>query len=97
MLCHYVFFKYEEGFLDEEKINEMRDVFDTVLKDVDGAENYEIVKNAVERDSNMDLMVKMELADEKALREYLSHPDHVAIGKRYAPHITKIFSFDEEK
>lgn len=97
MLWHYVFFKYEDGFLDDGKIKEMRGVFDTVLKDVAGAKSYEIVKNAVKRDANMDVMVKMELTDEDALKKYLSHPDHVDIGKRYAPHITKIFSFDEAK
>ena len=95
MLKHYVFFKYEEGFLNDEKIAEMKAVFDAVCRDVEGALSYKITKNAIERDSNMDLMVTMELCDEEALFSYLSHREHVAIGKRYAPHITKIFSFDE--
>ncbi len=96
MLTHYVLFKYKEGFFSDEKLSEMKSVFDRVCRDVDGVEGYTIDKNAVSRDSNMDLMVTMLLRDETALRAYVSHPAHVEISQRYAPNIVKICSFDKE-
>jgi hypothetical protein len=96
MIVHYVLFKYKEGFFSEEKLSEMKNVFDHVVRDVDGVEKYEIDKNVVDRPSNMDVMVTMYLRDETSLKSYISHPEHVEISNRYAPNITKICSFDKE-
>lgn len=96
MLTHYVLFKYKDGFFSDEKLSEMKTVFDHVCRDIDGAEGYSIDKNVVSRDSNMDIMVTMLLRDETALREYVSHPEHAEISRRYAPNIVKICSFDKE-
>lgn len=95
MLTHYVLFKYKDGFFSDEKLAEMKTVFDHVCRDIDGAESYTIDQNAVARDSNMDVMVTMLLSSEAALREYVSHPEHVEISQRYAPNIVKICSFDK--
>lgn len=95
MITHYVLFKYADGFFSDEKLEEMKSVFDCVLRDVEGAESYTVDKNFISRPSNMDLMVTFTLTDEDALHAYLNHPKHVEISARYAPGITKICSFDK--
>lgn len=95
MITHYIFFRYEPGFLDDEKIAEMTEVFTHVCRDVKGAESFTIDRNAVARASNMDVMVTIHLTGEQALSEYLQHPEHTDIARRYAPHISAMFSFDK--
>lgn len=95
-MTHYVLFRYAEGFFDDEKLAEMNEVFSHVCRDVEGAQSFVIEKNIVSRPNNMDIMVTMKLKDEKALGEYVRHPEHVEIAERYAPNITAMCSFDKE-
>ncbi len=96
MITNYIFFRYEPGFLNDDVIHEMTTVFEHVCRDVDGANSFVIDRNTVSRPNSMDVMVTIFLRDEKALGEYINHPEHIDIAERYAPHISAMFSFDKQ-
>ncbi len=96
MITHYLFFRYEPGFLNDDVIREMTEVFEHVCHDVDGAESFVIDRNTVSRPNSMDIMVTLFFRDEKAMGEYINHPDHIDISTRYEPHISSMFSFDKK-
>ncbi len=96
MITHYIFFRYEPGFLNDDVIHEMTEVFEHVCRDVEGANSFVIDRNTVSRPNSMDIMVTLFLSDEKALGEYISHPEHMDISERYAPHVSAMFSFDKK-
>lgn len=96
-MTHYVFMKFEKGYLTPETSTKISDTFESLSK----ALTEEIISatvrlNCVEREANMDLMIKMELKSEKSLPIYLNHPLHVGIGREMNPHIVNRASFDCE-
>ena len=94
MLRHFVFFTYQPGFLTSEIIQELRDGFALIQRDVEGVKEVRIETNVVDRPANMDLMIEMILADVSVLDEYLTHPVHVRLEKKMNPFITHRVSFD---
>ncbi|MCM1306973.1 MAG: Dabb family protein [Butyrivibrio sp.] len=96
MLKHLVIFTFEKDFLKKEHIEEYARAFEIIKEAFDGITSVHIRRNCVNRPSNMDLMVEMDLTGEDILPLYLNHPEHVRMGNKYNPHVTARASFDYE-
>jgi hypothetical protein len=94
MLKHYVLFTFEKGFLTNDVVTEFGQVFQQIKENIPGVRAVHIYKNYIERPSNMDLMVILDLDDSTVLPKYLSYPAHETMGKKYDSHITNRVSFD---
>ena len=93
-MVHYVMIKFQEGYLGEERIAMIRDTYTEMLEAIDGILGVEIHENIIERDSNADLMIRIELEGAAALDTYLNHPLHVAFAREARPNIVKMVTFD---
>lgn len=96
-MIHMVFMKFEEGFCSEQVIKEIADAFARLRQALpDNIRDVEIKRNCIQRDANMDLLIRMELTNADSLPLYLSHPIHRDIGEKINPHIVNRCSFDYE-
>ncbi len=93
---HYVLLNFEEGFLDEEFFSVMNKAFSDMQEAIAGMTGFEIRKNIVERDSNADVMLRVDLKEKEDLKIYLEHPLHVEFAQMIAPHKVKMTTFDCE-
>lgn len=94
---HMVFMKFEEGYFTPDVMKEIGDTYRTLCDELpNDIYTVQIIKNCIERDTNMDLLIRAQLKDENSLPIYLNHPAHIAIGKKMNPHITNRCSFDYE-
>ena len=94
---HFVFMRFEKDYFDKavfEYIEETFSRLQSVLPEEILA--CRVRQNCVERESNMDLMIEMELKNRQSLELYLKHPLHLAIGERMNSYITSRCSFDCE-
>lgn len=96
-MIHMVFMKLEDGFLTDAVFQEYCETFRAIASELpEDVKQAEVFRNCVDREQNMDLMIKLELNDPSALGKYLQNPHHIAIGKKMNPHVVKIASFDYE-
>ena len=93
-LRHFVLMKFEAGWFGEETLRHTREVFQEIREQVPGVLGVQVFGNCVERDTNCDLMVQMDLADPSVLPAYLGHPLHRAYAGEMTPHLTQRVSFD---
>jgi hypothetical protein len=91
---HYVFIKFKSGYLSEDKINKIKQAFAEIKADIEGVREIVIEQNCIERDTNMDLMIRLLLTDEAQLKGYLKHPSHLAIAADMDPYVQNRVSFD---
>ena len=94
MMQHYVLLKFKPGYLSDEKIYKIKNAFAEIKATVEGVKEIQIERNCIERELNMDLMIRLLLLDETQLPIYLNHPSHVAIAADMEPYIQKRVSFD---
>ena len=94
-MIHMVFMKFEDGFFDSTVTARIaaafRELRDALPEQILSAE---VRENCIARETNMDLLIRMELSGEDALDAYLAHPVHRAIGEVMNPHIVNRCSFD---
>ena len=92
---HFVLLKFEPSYLTEEIYLEIETAFAELKKALPDDILAAIVhKNIIARESNMDIMIEMDLKSSASLHTYLNHPVHQAIGAKMNPHITNRVSFD---
>lgn len=92
---HYVLLKFKPGCFNDELFNYIKNTFDDIDK-LDDIKVVKVHKNCVERDSNMDIMIEMEVRDEKALKMYLNHELHISFANRINDYLLSKASFDSE-
>ncbi len=94
-MTHMVFMKFEAGFFSQAVFQEIADGF-CKLQEAMPQEivSVQVLENCIARESNMDLLIHMELRDTSALEQYLRHPVHLEIGRTMNPHIVQRCSFD---
>ncbi len=94
-MTHYVLFKFKEGFMGPEVLRRFEDTY-AQLKELipDDIKDYRIYGNCVERDSNMDMMVKIELKEKASLQRYLQHPKHIELISSFSAKEKSRVSFD---
>ncbi len=94
-MTHMVFMKFEAGFFSPAVFQEISDGFCRLQEAMpQEIASVHVRKNCITRESNMDLMIQMELQDTEALEQYLSHPIHLELGRIMNPHIVQRCSFD---
>lgn len=95
-MTHYVLMKYKQGYLSDKKFEDLSMAFSVLCGQVDGISGCTVKRNAVKRETNMDVMVSFRVLNENILREYLAHPLHLEIAKENDPYIERRISFDCE-
>lgn len=97
-MIHMVFMKFEPGFFRPEVTEQIATAFSQLSAALpDDIYEAQVKVNCIERQTNMDLLIRMHLKDESSLARYLNHPIHVAIGEQINPHIINRCSFDYEE
>lgn len=96
MIKHFVLFSFESNFFTEENFKEYCNAFEIIKNEFNEIKEVAIRKNCVDRPANMELMIEMILEDESVLSQYLNHPEHIRMGQKYNPHVTRRVSFDYE-
>ena len=79
MITHYLLLKIKEEYLSEkeELLGLAKELFGKIPDDLVGIKDLSVQANCIERDSNMDILVKFRFEDRKILDEYLKHPLHL--------------------
>lgn len=93
---HYVLFKFKSGYYNENIFEYTKEVFDSIKEKVDGIKSVNVYRNCVARDSNMDMMIEMELENRDMLALYLNDELHKAFVDRTDDHLVLRVSFDYE-
>ena len=92
---HILMMRLMPGIFDEAAEQEYRSTFDALAKALpEEVQSVRVIRNIVDRPQNMTVMIEMQLRDESSLQQYLKHPLHQAIGKKYNPYVEAIASFD---
>ena len=92
---HFVLFKFEDGFFDQDVYRMVSEVMQELCTQLpDDVLSAKAYSNIVDRPGNYDLMLELTLAGEASLDRYLSHPVHQALIRSLAPHRRSRISFD---
>lgn len=85
MVRHIVAWNFAEGFTAEEKIQKaavIKRELENLKNLVEGIESIEVLLQPVDT-SNSDMMLDVVFTDEKALKAYTTHPEHVRVASTY--------------
>ena len=93
-MIHIVMFKMKSNDVIEETVELMKKTYKVIKANYSVVHGYEIHTNVVERDSNMDIMIKVDLEDKAALTTYLESPEHVELVNNIIKNVEKKVSFD---
>ena len=91
---HYVLLKFEPNYYNKDVVDFTKNTFNKIKDSLDGIFNVKVLRNCIERDSNMDIMIEMELKDEESLTAYLEHELHLKYASVIDKHIVSKVSFD---
>lgn len=96
MITHYLLLKLKEEYTSErgELFELAKELFGKIADDNIGIENLSVQKNCIERDSNMDILVKFRFEDRKILDEYLKHPLHLKFIELTHVKTSKVITID---
>ncbi|MGI6143208.1 MAG: Dabb family protein [bacterium] len=95
-MTHYVLLKFQPNYLNKDIFEYINNTFQRIKEQIQNIENVNVYMNCVERDSNMDIMIEMDLADEDTLYTYLEHELHRAFVSVVDEHVVLKVSFDCE-
>lgn len=93
-MVHYILFKFKEGVNIDECFTKMQDTFAKLEKELPCLHNPAIYRNIIERDTNADILLKLEFDSKEDLPVYLNHPLHVQLAKSLNDSIATRISFD---
>jgi len=91
---HYVLLKFKPNYYNKDVLDFTKNIFYKIKDSLDGILNVKVFNNCVERNSNMDIMIEMELKDEDVLVEYLKHELHMKFVSVVNEHLVIKVSFD---
>ncbi len=96
MITHYLLLKLKEEYASErgELFELAKELFGKIADDNIGIENLSVQKNCIERDSNMDILVKFCFEDRKVLQDYLKHPLHLKFIELTHMKTSKVITID---
>lgn len=76
-MIHYALMKFHPGAYTDEIRKLTKETFDELPKLVPAILSAQTFENCYERDSNADLMIRVEVDAPEHLPDYLNHPLHV--------------------
>ena len=94
---HYVLLKFDPDYYSEDVFNYARKVFYDISNVLEDVQSVKIYKNCINRDSNMDIMIEMDLKSKNALASYLEHDLHKDFVDMVDKHLVSRVSFDCEE
>lgn len=94
-MTHMVFMKFAAGFFSPAVFQRIADEF-CRLQEAMPLEilSVQVRENCISRETNMDVLIQMELRDPSVLEQYLNHSIHLEISREMNPHIVRRCSFD---
>lgn len=94
-MVHYALMKFHPGALTDEYRALIRHTYEELPKLVPSILSAQVFENCYVRDSNYDLMFRVEVDAPEHLPDYLNHPLHVKMAQDTAPlRCAPIVSFD---
>lgn len=93
---HYVLLKFDQKFFSEEILKYTKEVFQNIEKQVESIKSINVFINCIERDTNMDIMIEMDLKNKEALNIYLNHELHKGFVNVVDEYLVSKVSFDCE-
>lgn len=94
-MTHLVLMKFQDNFLNDANLSEISEAYQELKKALpEEIYNVNIYRNIVARESNMDIMIELELKNADSLPIYLTHPIHQAISTKMNPYVITRVSFD---
>lgn len=84
MIKHIVMWKLKKG-MKESTLPVVKQMFESLLGEVDGLISVEVAGNCVPDESACDLVLVAVFADKAALHAYQNHPGHVLIKEYLGP------------
>lgn len=96
MITHYLLLKLKEECASErgELFELAKELFGKIADDLVGIKDLSVQANCIERDSNMDILVKFRFEDRKILDEYLKHPLHLKFIELTHMKTSKVITID---
>lgn len=92
---HLVLFRFEPGYFGPKTKERAEKVFSQLRKEIpEDLLDYHIYTNCVERDTNADICLDLELKGPESLSVYLPHPIHQALANEWIPHTVNRITFD---
>lgn len=94
-MIHLVLMKFQDNFLDDDHFSQITAAYQELKQTLpEEIYNVNIYRNIVARESNMDIMIELELKNADSLPIYLTHPIHQAISTKMNPYVINRVSFD---
>lgn len=97
VMIHYLLLKFRPGAYNGRIRERAEAAYRELAGRVDGIVSVQILENSVSRDSNADLMVRLELCGVRALTDYLEHPVHQHFVEEMEPWVSQRLTFDHMK
>lgn len=91
MVRHIVAWNFADGFSNEENRKHaelMKKELENLNNLIEGVVSIEVFINPVDT-SDSDVMLECTFTDEKALKAYTVHPEHVRVGTNYVKPVVK--------
>lgn len=94
---HYLLLRFPTGFLTAPILSRTKAIFSHLAHEITGIKSIHISRNCVFRESNMDLMIEMELQSPEILHTYLAHRLHQQFIIEIGVHALERCTFDQSK
>lgn len=95
-MVHYVLLKFKAGTdVDAIELN-MRETYRQLEQELPFLTEPFVWRNCVDRDFNADIMATIHLDNATQLKDYLTHPLHVAMADNFKDAVVTRISFDHE-
>lgn len=95
-MTHYVLLKFKPGSDLDAIEKTIRKTYEELDKTLSFLNNAKVYRCCVERDSNADIMAKVDLDKKEQLQDYLTHPLHIKMMNTFNDVLASRASFDHE-
>ena len=96
-MFHYVLFKLRPGFTAEDMKRLYDCTYARLSEAVPEITATSFRKNCITRDSNMDVLITLQMTSPSGLESYLKHPLHLKFVEDTCEHVIQKVSFDWEE
>ena len=94
-MIHYLLLKFKAGRFTPTLYQLAEETFRQIAGSLNGIQHLEVYQNGVQRDTNADLMIRMELKDREHLNAYLNHPLHLRFVQQVDGAVEQRVTFDQ--
>ncbi len=95
-MTHYVLLKFKPGSDLDAIEKTIRKTYEELDKTLSFLNNAKVYRCCVERDSNADIMAKVDLDKKEQLQDYLTHPLHIKMMNTFNDALASRASFDHD-